>query len=138
MCVCSCGACGPAKARSHGGVWACKAGTNKAGRGSVYLFKCAAGTRIPLFIMDFEFETWCKDNELSSKVVSMLKKENMVSLKCLQLVKDVDICDLGLNKGDGILLMEAVKGLRPADDTHSVPGPTAASVPTDTLMGADT
>ena len=106
---------------------ACKAGTEERWQSTVYLHTSAhKGALVPIFKMDtFDFESWCKDGELSSKVVSALKKENMTSVKCLQLVKDSDVLELGLNRGDSILLLAAVKALRPG----AAPAPVSTAAP---------
>ena len=61
---------------------------------------------------EFGFEEWCSNNELSKKVVELLKKENLTSKRSLSLLEKEDIGTFGLATGDRLLLVAAVMELK--------------------------
>ncbi|XP_078605089.1 uncharacterized protein LOC144878423 [Branchiostoma floridae x Branchiostoma japonicum] len=61
------------------------------------------------------FETWCSDASLSDSTISVLKKEGLDDLKILKLLPASEISDLGITKGQALLLRTALKRLAVED-----------------------
>ncbi|CAH1271677.1 Hypp4701 [Branchiostoma lanceolatum] len=55
------------------------------------------------------FETWCCDANLSESTISVLKKEELDDLEILKLLPASEISDLGIPKGQALLLRTALK-----------------------------
>ena len=64
--------------------------------------------------MTFVFELWCKEAELSPKVIDILVKEELMTSKALCLISNEDISKLGLSMGQEKLLAKAVRDLSEA------------------------
>ncbi|XP_078686145.1 uncharacterized protein LOC144918908 [Branchiostoma floridae x Branchiostoma belcheri] len=80
------------------------------------------------------FETWCCDANLSENTISVLKKEELDDLGVLKLLPASEINDLGIPKGQALLLRTALKRLALAEnveDTSSVTYSEYGRVPTD-------
>ena len=89
--------------------------------------------------VELDFPTWCKDNGISRKTESSLRKEECHTLESITLLTERDLREMGLAIGQRNMLLKVIRGLTKAPLKQQVqPEVVAESEAAEAAVGEDT